>query len=557
MIKGRSLNYNIIYALLAFIGVIITIMAATNPDEKDIHLIENKAASYNSGWQYKNNRVDTYDECNLPLELDRNAYRDMTVRKLLGSEAADGTYIMYRSKHAENHVYVGEEEIYVFGDKQLSLFPLPGSAWILIPLHDSYQGQYLTINLHRIESKYGGLMGDVVIGDRADMLELLLTENLFGFISCFVIAFVSLLLLFIGCIQLRMVGNHSLFYLSIFTLILALWSMNETHLSQLFIGNMEFVSILTYESIAFLPMPMISFFRSSKHEQVREACIRVAPVPIINFVLINGLHFFGICDLSETLILTHISIFVISIVIAVGHIRSGFFAKSSDSGIPELTSIGFIIFIVSAFIDIGHYYASSFVDASRYSRIGLLIFVLMLAVDSMFNSLSEELDIRKAELYKSLAFTDSLTGLGNRQAYEQEIENIDEKEELLDHLAVGILDLNNLKTTNDSKGHAEGDRYIITCSGFFQQYFGKIAKIFRIGGDEFAIVFTGHESDVFFETEANMFDDIMKEGNLEMNFSYGSAVFNHITDRNASDTIRRAEAKMYESKRKYKHTVSN
>ena len=120
---------------------------------------------------------------------------------------------------------------------------------------------------------------------------------------------------------------------------------------------------------------------------------------------------------------------------------------------------------------------------------------------------------------------------------------------------VGILDLNNLKRTNDSMGHAEGDRYIISSSDFVDKYFGKIAKIFRIGGDEFAVIFTGHDSDVYFETEANMFDDIMKAGRQDINFAYGSAVYNHITDRTASDTVRRADEKMYESKKKYKHTM--
>ncbi len=558
MRKKRVLNYNIIYALLAVVGIVVTIIASLNPYERDVHMVRNGAQSYDTDWEYKNNRINTYDVCSLPLKLDRNAYQDMTVRKLLGSESRDGTYIMYRSKHAENHVFVGNKEVYTYGDRMSPLFPLPGSAWIIIPLHDDYQGKYLTIKLHRIESKYGGLMEEAVIGDRADLLEKLLTENLLGLISCFIIGFASVLLLFLGILEYRMVNTSNLFYLSAFTLVLFIWSMNETHCTQLFFGNMETVSILTYEAIAFLPMPIISYFRNSRHKQVKETCNAVAIVPVVNYVLLNGLHFLGAFDMSELLILTHITIFITAGAICVAHIRSGaIIGKKNESGMPELTSIGFIVLAVSSFIDIGHYYTSSFVDASRYSRIGLLIFVLLLAVDTMHVTLADEVEIRRAEVYKSLAFTDNLTGLGNRQAYEQEIEKIDEREELLEHLVVGMLDLNNLKRTNDAMGHAEGDRYIISSSGFVQKYFGKIAKIYRIGGDEFAVIFTGHDSDVYFETEANMFDDIMKDGRQDINFAYGSAVFNHITDRNAGDTIRRADAKMYDSKRKYKHKAGD
>ncbi len=220
---------------------------------------------------------------------------------------------------------------------------------------------------------------------------------------------------------------------------------------------------------------------------------------------------------------------------------------------PDFGALGFIILAITILIDIAHYYMTSFVDASRYSRVGIFIFILMLAIDTIQNTLNEEINIKKADIYKTVAFTDSLTGLGNRQAYEQEIEKINAREELLEHFVVGILDMNNLKHTNDSLGHAEGDRYIITISGFIQKYFGKIASIYRIGGDEFAVLFTGRDSDIYFETEANMFDDIMRDGRQDINFAYGSATYNHITDRNAGDTIRRAEAKMYDSKHKYKH----
>ena len=557
--RSKKFDFNIFYAVLAAVGIIVTIAASLNPYEKDIHLIRNEAKDYNTGWEYKNSGIDdSYYPCNLPIHLDRDNYRDITVRKLLGKESTDGTYIMYRSKHAENHVYIDGREIYSYGDRMSPVFPLPGSAWIQIPLHDDYQGHYLTITLHRIESKYGGQMEGVIIGDRGDMLERILTDNLFGVITCYIILFASVMLLILGLIERRLVRNNGLFHLAAFSLVLFIWSMNETHCTQLYLGNMETVSILTYEAIAFLPMPLISYFKGSRHKKVRVTCETIAVIPVINYILLNGLHFMGIFDMSELLILTHITIFIVGGAIGIAHLRSGMLNRKKDEGeLPELAAIGFIVFVISAFIDIGHYYSSSFVDGSRYTRIGLLFFVLMLAVDTMHYTLKDELDVRKAEVYKSLAFTDGLTGLWNRQAYEQEIEKIDEREELLDHLVVGMLDLNNLKRTNDSMGHAEGDRYIISSSDLVQKYFGRIAKIYRIGGDEFAVIFTGRDSDVYFETEANMFDDIMREGREDINFAYGSAVFNHITDRCASDTIKRADSKMYESKSKYKHKAGN
>ena len=186
-------NFNIIYFVLAVVAVVVTIASALNPYERDVHLVRDGSVSYDTGWEYKNRLFETFEPCTLPIQLNKSAYRNLTVRKRLGPESTDGTYIMYRSIHSENHVYVGRREVYTYGDRQSPFFPLPGSAWILVPLHDSYQGEYLTIELIRNEDKYGGAMESVVIGDRGDMLEKLLTENLFGLISCFIIAFASVL----------------------------------------------------------------------------------------------------------------------------------------------------------------------------------------------------------------------------------------------------------------------------------------------------------------------------------------------------------------------------
>ncbi len=553
MKKARALNYNLIYTIVAIIGIVVTIAASLNPYEKDVTMMRNGAVAYNTGWELKSNRANTYDMCNLPLNLNKNAYIDMSVRKLLGSESRDGTYIMFRTKHAEVHVFADDKEIYSYGDMESPLFPLPGSAWILVPLHDTYEGQYLTINLHRIESKYGGIMEQVFIGDRGDMIEKLLADNLLEIICCMAIGFLAVILLVASIAEIHIVHTYNLLHLTVFTTVAFIWSANETHCTQLFFGNMETISILTYEAIAFLPMPMLSYYKNSRHKSVRDTADRLSIVPVINFILLNGLHFLGIFDMSQILILTHICILTVMGGICITNLRAGIIKNRKDNTLPEFGAIGFVVLAVSILIDIVHYYMTSFVDASKYSRVGLFVFILMLAIDTIHSTLTEEINIRKADIYKSVAFTDSLTGLGNRQAYEQEIEKIDAREEMLDHLVVGILDMNNLKRTNDSMGHAEGDRYIISISGFIQKYFGKIAKIYRIGGDEFAVLFTGRDSDIYFETEANMFDDIMKEGRQDINFAYGSAIYNHITDKNAGDTIRRAEAKMYDSKHKYKH----
>ena len=78
---------------------------------------------------------------------------------------------------------------------------------------------------------------------------------------------------------------------------------------------------------------------------------------------------------------------------------------------------------------------------------------------------------------------DPLTGLLNRQAYYAEVDN-DSK----DVSAVVSIDMNGLKETNDTQGHAAGDEALMTLGLCFLKACKGYQSAYRVGGDEFLIV---------------------------------------------------------------------
>ena len=84
--------------------------------------------------------------------------------------------------------------------------------------------------------------------------------------------------------------------------------------------------------------------------------------------------------------------------------------------------------------------------------------------------------------------TDELTRCFNRHAYEERINNLDLREEWI-YIS---MDLNNLKHTNDSLGHAAGDELICAAADCMRENFGKYGNVYRIGGDEFVVIITGN-----------------------------------------------------------------
>jgi diguanylate cyclase (GGDEF)-like protein/PAS domain S-box-containing protein len=92
------------------------------------------------------------------------------------------------------------------------------------------------------------------------------------------------------------------------------------------------------------------------------------------------------------------------------------------------------------------------------------------------------------ERLKELSIRDSLTGLYNRNFFEEEMERLSDGR----YSPVGIVvcDLDGLKFVNDTLGHQSGDRLLVKVADLLRENFRNSDIIARIGGDEFAILFT-------------------------------------------------------------------
>ena len=77
---------------------------------------------------------------------------------------------------------------------------------------------------------------------------------------------------------------------------------------------------------------------------------------------------------------------------------------------------------------------------------------------------------------------DALTWSFNRHAFYLDCEQYGRQP-----MTVISVDINNLKTINDTEGHAKGDQAIVTVANTLQNCFGKKGTIYRVGGDEFTI----------------------------------------------------------------------
>ncbi len=92
---------------------------------------------------------------------------------------------------------------------------------------------------------------------------------------------------------------------------------------------------------------------------------------------------------------------------------------------------------------------------------------------------------------------DPLTGLYNRRGLERQLDRVFSRETDHDngHGALVMIDLDGLKTINDTYGHVVGDRYIKRLAEVLRDFVGPDRLAARMGGDEFVLLLYGCESE--------------------------------------------------------------
>lgn len=151
------------------------------------------------------------------------------------------------------------------------------------------------------------------------------------------------------------------------------------------------------------------------------------------------------------------------------------------------------------------------------------------------------------EAYKKLAYTDFMTGLYNRTAFENELLRL-KREPARPDVCFIVADLNRLKEINDRRGHEAGDSAIRCAGRMLAQSFGSDCRCYRIGGDEFCVIsetMTAQQA----RERVESFSRSMEHQEVAAGWPLSMAVGWHMTDSLGYDgAFRAADQAMYRCK---------
>jgi diguanylate cyclase (GGDEF)-like protein len=122
---------------------------------------------------------------------------------------------------------------------------------------------------------------------------------------------------------------------------------------------------------------------------------------------------------------------------------------------------------------------------------------------------------KKNEELKHLAQVDALTKAYNRRSFNKALqEQFDIFERTNQPTILIIFDIDFFKSINDSFGHLTGDSVLVELVEFVKKHSRSYDKLYRIGGEEFAIIVQESELD-----DAFIFAEKLREGIANYEFS--------------------------------------
>lgn len=357
-----------------------------------------------------------------------------------------------------------------------------GNMWNFIELPDDTRE--LTVTLSSCYPETAGYECTYYIGTGRELYSALMRKAAPSLAVCALIMMVGLYMLgYWFIVHKSAYIDGTLLYLGVFSVLLGLWSANETDAVVLIIENHQASTFMAFVLLMAMPIPFALFVRSFLEIGDRRIWKWFCDISFLEMIICCVMQFTGVCDFRQSIVLTHI-IIAGALLYLIYAMAYKIIKRQIDSRLGTcIVALGIII--VATIADMIRYYSS---DGSSdvLGKIAFLLFILILGFESARKTMDVIKKGRRAEALEQFALNDSMTGLYNRNAYNYMVEN---ESDITDHMVI-TFDLNDLKQCNDRFGHAAGDTYIINVAEIIERIFDRYGRCYRIGGDEFCCIVT-------------------------------------------------------------------
>ena len=164
----------------------------------------------------------------------------------------------------------------------------------------------------------------------------------------------------------------------------------------------------------------------------------------------------------------------------------------------------------------------------------------------------------KNKILSDLSWVDGLTRIGNRRSMIERLNaEIIEASRTSSRLSIAILDIDDFKNVNDSKGHVYGDRVLVDVASIVKKSIRGTDFAARYGGEEFMVIFPNTTLSVarkICERIRQTVEDYIFVDGLRITISGGVGQYNH---KSAPELIHSVDTSLYKAKRNGKNQITS
>ena len=480
-----------------------------------------------------------------------------TVSRQVPALTQDTTlFFFYKSSNVT--VKIGDRLIYDTLKPTGAFFgETPGASYASLPIYREDSGSTITLVINNPYGDGSGKISHLYLGRSEDILLNRIRDKAPGFAISFLIASlgIAFILFYLPLRKKHIIGSEML-YLGLFALIIGTFMLTDNRMLQLILRNGHIYHTIAELSMTLITIPLFLYLGKMYSEysviMVQGACLLSA----IDFAVCFGLNLSGTLDYHESLRLTHITYGILIAMVIYAMIK-GFYQHRKQHLFQNLYhNIGILCLSCGTLLDVLLLWFGNAPETSFFTRIGMLLFLLMEAIQVTIRLMSNYQEGVRTQLLSRLAYHDGLTDLLNRTSYMEELKKLDESHNF--HVLLALYDVNNLKYVNDTYGHQKGDEMIRRAADALREHLGPLGKCYRIGGDEFVFLSTVPDPEKEFlkyqkEFEASLGTLKLPDGaERPITVAMGYSILSHNMSRSMDDIVQEADTKMYEAKRKMK-----
>ena len=481
------------------------------------------------------------------------------ISHLLPEDLPENSSLCFHAKHLYYSVWVEGEMIYQQVLPESRFYTKSDAAvWGFIPLKSAYAGKNLEIHYRPCYEKSVVGIDCVSLGSERGYLLTVLSDKLFQIIiSLFFILMAFAFMVADIPMNVSKVKNHELLYLGLLSLNVGIFCFAETQTMQLFIGNEHIMHVFSWITQILVPIPLFLYADEAFGLKWKYSRTFLTLCSMTLLVVLSILNYLRIKDFHEMKYAVHFMVLVGIVVILYAMVRYYIMNRNTvlKSVYAVVRILGMVFLSMTAVIDLSRYYKNRIQDSAATIRVGILVYILCFGAASLDKAITSLRNGARAELITTLAYSDGLTGLGNRTAYKEKIAEIREK---AIKFGIVMLDVNNLKTVNDSLGHEYGDKLLMKSADFIRTAFmGARFECYRIGGDEFVVLLYGDKTKKIYEQGRKKLTEICRMHNAQPSVKFVVSIasgYAETTEKQIEpdEICRAADAEMYHNKRKMK-----